>query len=180
MHVSDERLEEFKRIFKKNHNHEFKDNNEAREAVENLVGFMELLWEVHIEGERRREKLIEHPDGFPIDNDGVYTCFVCCTSITTENGWYDKYGLKCLNCQRATNLGILPPCVFEDRKSWFSLRKLQTELSFHSSKIKELIRSNKLKARIVFNNNNQPYYYVFLYHENIEFIRELQPDFEKN
>jgi len=177
--LSPERLKEFKDIFEKEHNHKFKNDEEALDAANNLLGFFEILYDVAKQDYFRKEKLKDHPKGFPIDDDGTYTCFICCTSITTANGWYDKYGLKCLDCQRATDEGVLPPIVFDDRNSWFSMWKLESEFKLHSATIRKMVRKGELKARIVLSDGGKPHYYVFLINENIEFLKKLNTNIKK-
>lgn len=172
--ISPERLQEFKAIFEKEHNHKFKNDEEANEAANNLLGFVEILVEVAKKDYIRKEKLKDHPKGFPIDDNGTYSCFICSTSITTENGWYDKYGLKCLDCQRATEQGILPPAIFDNRDCWFTTWKLESEFKLHSATIRKMVRDGKLKPRIVKDKNNKPHYYVFLINENLKFLKELK------
>lgn len=174
MSISPERLEEFKRIFKKKYNHEFKNDSEALEAATNLLNFAEVLYDIAQDDYKRQQKLKIHPNGFPLDNDGTYSCVVCFTSITTANGWYDKYGPKCLNCQRAVKKKILPPSVFKDRNSWFTAWHLEKEFKIHSATVRKLIRENKLKARVINREDGKPHYYIFLVSENIDYLHSLK------
>lgn len=176
MNISPERLEEFKRIFKKEYNHEFKDDTEAREAANNLIEYFEILCEIAQEDRCRKQKLKKYPKGFPIDTDGTYSCWVCSTSINSSNGWYDKYGLKCLNCQKATENRTLPPIIFKDRDSWFTSWKLERDCGLHSATIRKLVREGTLKARVVPYDDGRPYFYVFLVNENIEFLKQASPN----
>lgn len=41
--ISQQRLEEFKKIIKEDYGYEFTDDAEAREAAQNFVGFFEVL-----------------------------------------------------------------------------------------------------------------------------------------
>lgn len=180
--LSHEAIEEFKAVWKKDYGQELTDA-QASEAANNLVNFFEILIKLDAKDRARKLKLKDSPKGFPIDDDGVYSCFVCCTSITTANGWYDKYGLKCLDCQRAVENKIFPPIIFKDRDSWFTMWHLESRYKLHSATIRKMVRDEKLKARIVTYESGKPHYYIFLVKENLEFLKELaskMPNEENN
>lgn len=174
MKISPERLKEFREIFKREYGHDFKDESEAQEAAQNLLGFFEVLYEIAQKDYIRKQKLKKLPKGFPIDDDGIYTCWVCFASITKTNGWYDQYGLKCLNCQRATENGILPSSVFNDRSNWLSLWNIEKEFKVPPITTKKLIREGKIRARVIKQEDGTPYYYVILKNENVEFLQKLK------
>lgn len=169
--LSDKAIKEFKDIYKKEYKKELTDA-EAREAGERLVGFFDVLLEVAEKDRRRKLKLKDSPKGFPIDDEGTYSCFICHESITTVNGWYDKYGLKCLNCQRAVEKKILPPIVFKDRNSWITNWELKDKLGIHPSTAKKLIREGKLKVRNVETEKGGIHYSVYLLSENADFLKK--------
>lgn len=62
MAVSKKYVDEFKEIFKKEHNKDLTDD-EAQEAADNLVGFFELLWKCAQEDANREQRLKKEPKG---------------------------------------------------------------------------------------------------------------------
>lgn len=168
--LSDKAIQEFKNIYKMEYKKDLTDA-EARDGAERLVGFFDILLQVAEKDYRRKLKLKDSPKGFPIDDDGTYSCFICYKSITTVNGWYDKYGLKCLNCQRAVENKIIPPIVFKDRKSWITNWELKDKFGIHPSTARKLIRKGKLKARVINEENGSVHYTIYLLSENKDFLK---------
>lgn len=168
--LSDKAVQKFKDIYKKEYKKDLTDA-EARDEAERLVGFFDVLMQVAEKDYRRKLKLKDSPKGFPIDDDGTYSCFICYESITTVNGWYDKYGLKCLNCQRAVEKKIIPPIVFKDRKSWITNWELKDKFGIHPSTARKLIKEGKLKARVINKENGSTHYSIYLLSENQDFLK---------
>lgn len=173
MQISPKMLTEFKELMKKEHGVEYTDA-QAHEAATNLLGLFEVLYEVSKKDHFRKQKLKDSPKGFPIDDDGTYTCFICHKSITTANGWYDKYGLKCLDCQRAVEKKIVPAIVFKDRKAWFTDWELESKLKLHSSTIRKLIRENKINPREIKTEQGATHYRIYLVKENLDFLKSIR------
>src|SRR3954464_14978669 len=98
--ISDESLEEFKKIMKAEKDYEFKTDSEARESAQNLVNFVELLYDMWREEEHRKIRLKKEPKGFGITGNGRM-CSLCGRGIGEEEMWYDKWGMKCMDCQEA-------------------------------------------------------------------------------
>ena len=171
--ISPKHIQEFKELMKKEYGVEYTDA-QATEGATNLLGLFEVLYEVSKKDYFRKQKLKDSPKGFPIDDNGTYSCFICHESITTANGWYDKYGLKCMNCQRAVEKKIIPAVVFKNRKSWFTDWELESKLKLHSSTIRKLVREEKLKAREVLTESGSVHYRVYLVKENVEFLKSTR------
>lgn len=166
-------LTEFKELMKKEHGVEYTDA-QTHEAATNLLGLFEVLYEVAKKDFFRKQKLKDSPKGFPIDDDGTYTCFICHENITTANGWYDKYGLKCMNCQRAVEKKIIPAIVFKNRKAWFTDWELQSKLNLHSSTIRKLVKENKIRPREIKTEEGRIHYRIYMVKENVDFLKSIQ------
>ncbi|MGH7202829.1 MAG: hypothetical protein ACREHC_00100 [Candidatus Levyibacteriota bacterium] len=134
-------------------------------ANNNVVQLAKLRAEMEGEESIRKKRLQKEPKGFPPTGEGR-SCHICFTHINSSNGWYDKYGFKCLDCQRALDEGILPPEVFVDDDSWYSDWYIESEFHIPAPTIKKLVREGKLKPRIVTNSNGKHHRYVFMALEN--------------
>lgn len=116
------------------------------------------------------KKLASNPNGFDLDD--YYSCVICSKTVGSGQGWYDKFGPKCMLCQKAVNEGVIPEIVCLKRSNWLALWEVR-QLGFHSMVIKKLIRRRKLKAKIIKNDKGEPYFYVFIKKENL-FIERLR------
>lgn len=164
MQLSDESIQEFKRIFKEEYGEDL-DDATAREYGQNLVGFFEVLFEVDMRDRQRQAKLKESPNGFPIPNKDGYSCWLCRNTNRDWEYWYDKNGMKCPPCQKALDDEVVPEHVMHDKDSWLSMDDVKKKLGLHHSTIQKMIRTGELKARII-QNNEHNYFWVFLKKEN--------------
>jgi len=165
MSVSKKYVDEFKEIFKKEHNKDLSDA-EAQEAADNLVGLFDILWKSSIEDSRKKARLKKEPGGFPIE--GSYSCLVCRGSINETNGWYDWYGQTCLLCRKAIIDGIIPPFVCTEHDSYFKTWQFE-KFGLKSPTVRKMVRNGELKARIVLNEAGKPHEYIFLKKENPQY-----------
>lgn len=172
MSLSDERVQEFKEIFKKEYGKEMTDA-EAREAGENLVRFVEVLWEMSMSDQKRKHRLKTEPDGFPVD--GHYSCIICRRSIDPSTGWYDKNFQKCFPCKRAVDKGIFPSFICHHTESFFSMSDLSYTFELKSPTVRKLVREGKLIARIAHNDQWNSNEYIFLRKENPGLIERHNP-----
>lgn len=161
---TEKQIKEFQEIYKKEYGKEL-SYKEASEAAYNLISFVELLYEIGLKEAKRKRKLKENPKGFHLTDD-TYTCCICHDSITGDNTWYDKNGIKCLNCQRALDKKKIPAKVCHDRDSWYAMWELNSEFNIKYQTAQKMIREGKLKARIITNKDNKPHCYIFIKKEN--------------
>ena len=168
MSLSKESIEEFKKIYKEKYGKELNDQ-EAYESASNLLGLFDALYKSALEEHKRKHRLKKEPEGFHL-TDGIYNCLICHVQISKETSWYDKWGIKCLLCQKAVKNGIIPSFVCKDRDSWYAIWQLEKNFGIKHQTAKKMAREGKLKARIVPYNNGDPYEYIFLKKENPNLI----------
>ncbi len=169
MSISDERVQEFKKIFKEENGKEMSDE-EAREAGENLVGFFEILWKMAQREAQLERQLKKEPKGFPVEGD--FSCLICGQSVNEINGWYHWGGPRCLLCHKAVVEGIVPKYLLHPngRDSYYHTWQLKSDFSMHSQTARKLVRLGELKARIILTESGKPYEYIFLKKENPQLI----------
>ncbi len=168
MSLPKQAINEFKEIYKDQYNKELSDA-EASEAANNLVDFFKLLYDCHIKELKRKRRLKKEPEGFHL-TDGEYNCCICHKLISREETWYDKWGIKCLYCQKAVKEGLIPSFVCHDRDSWYAMWELESKFGIKNQTVRKLVREGKLIARIVPYENGNPYEYIFLKKENSDLI----------
>jgi hypothetical protein len=177
--ISDESLEKFKKIMKEEKDYVYPTDAEARKAAQDMVNFVELLYDIWREEERRMTRLKQEPKGFALKGEGRM-CSLCGDGIGDEDMWYDKWGLKCMFCQQALNKRLLPGYVFKDSKNekHITATKLSWKLDIRHQTINKLVRQGKLKARVVPGKNRDTL--VFLKKENPNLVHIVEEATAKN
>ncbi|MDP3970902.1 MAG: hypothetical protein Q8P90_04330 [bacterium] len=144
--ISDERLDEFIELSKEK-NIEYKDRQEAYESASNLVGFFELLHKIDRQEQMRKRRLENEPKGFSMEGSGR-NCRLCRQSIQ-EDMWYDEYGMKCMDCQKAVNDNVVPKSIFQDDKSYITSNELSWKYGIRHQTIKKYIREEELLKQLL-------------------------------
>ncbi len=135
-------------------------DQELFEAEHWLRGYAELILDSYLEDERRKKKLKENPQGFNLEGEG-YSCFICGGSVSNEQTWYDKYGIKCLTCQSAIDKKIIPASAAKDKDSWYSFHDLEHSFFINKFGIRKLIKEGLLKPRVVPGTAGGVHYQLF-------------------
>ena len=152
--ISDKSLKGFKEAFEKD-GIKYETDAEYREAAINLVNFMDILVEMDIGERQRKQRLEKEPNGYALEGRGR-NCSLCGRSVHEGDGWYDKWGFKCMNCQDAVNKKKIPGslCGDWDHKICITDSALSWKTDLHTQTIRKLIRNGKIKARQI---PNGPY-----------------------
>lgn len=145
--ISDQALEKFKELCKKR-SIKYKNEMEYKESAQNLLRFVGTLVEIDMEERKRKNRLKKEPKGFALEGQGR-TCSLCRNSANEGDGWYDKWGFKCMNCQDAVNKKKIPGslCSDWDHKRCVTDSILATKAGLHTQTIRKLIRNKKIKAQ---------------------------------
>jgi len=143
-------------------------------ANHTYVQLARLNAEVEGKDNLRKKRLEKEPKGFAIPVGESYSCHICFTHIDSTNGWYDKYGFKCLDCQRAVDNGVLPPEVFEEENSWYTNWHVESEFHIPAPTIKKIVKQGILKPRIVTDDRGKDHAYVFMALENNDLLENYK------
>ncbi len=168
MKLPEEAIKEFQEIYKKEYGKEI-SYEEAAESARNLMGFMELAYDQAKEDYFRKKKLEESPKGFLLDGVG-YTCFICGYSTRKDEAWYDKYGIKCLTCQRGIDRKEIPPSLAKREDGWYSTLDMEMRFNIKSSTLRKWVREGILKARSITDNEGRIHVELFLVKDNKDFL----------
>jgi len=146
--LRDKDYEGFKKVCEKE-GIKYETEAEYKEAADNLVNFFSLLIEMDQEQKGWERRLEKEPGGFVLPSEGR-TCPLC-KRCMYEDMWYDKWGMKCYNCQAALNKKIVPGYVFKDHKNLkhFTDSELSWKTKLHIQTIRKLVRQGKIKARVI-------------------------------
>lgn len=168
MTLPNERIQELKALIEKDKGKEI-SWEEASRAASALEGLAKLALESAIEEQRRAKKLEESPKGFALEGAG-YTCHICGIGTPQGGNWYDKWGIKCLTCQKAVYKKIIPGSIAKNEDSWYSKYDLESRFNINHHALKKFITKGILKPRIILDENGKPYTYIFLLKEHKDIL----------
>lgn len=163
----EELREDLRKLLEKEQGKEVSDQD-LFEAEHWLTGFARLLLDLGVKEAQRNKKLEANPKGFHLEGEG-YSCFICGTSISKEETWYDKHGIKCLTCQSAIDKKIIPASAASDKDSWYTVHDFEHHLFINRWGVKKLVKEGLLKPRIIPSSAGGVHYQMFLIkdHEGI-------------
>jgi len=140
----------------------------AMDMAENIHRINEIMLPFQKEEEYRQRKLEKFPKGFHLSGKG-YTCAICRDSCSDEETWYDKYGVKCVECQRAIDRGEIPAVCAEDTDTWYSCWDMQSDFNIRRATLRRWIKEDLIKARTVKREKREDAL-LFLIEENKDFL----------
>lgn len=145
-----------------------KEGQEFYEMKSGLERLGKLMEEFKEQDKARDEKLKANPKGFHLD--GSYTCAICGQHTPPGDNWYDKYGIKCLVCQKAIDEGEIPAKLAKDKDSWYSKWDLESNFNLKAPTISKWVRHGILKSRTISNYGKGVHAEIFLLEDNKDFL----------
>ncbi|MFZ3009944.1 MAG: hypothetical protein WA030_02915 [Candidatus Microsaccharimonas sp.] len=145
--LSDKSYEEFKNISEKE-GIKYDSELEMKQSADNLVKFVDLLIEMDMQQRALKKRLETEPKGFSMEGEGR-NCSLCGQMVYGTSGWYDKWGFKCMNCQKAVDTKKIPGSLCGDynHEKCIPDTSLAYKTGLHIQTIRKLIRQGKIKAR---------------------------------
>jgi hypothetical protein len=141
--------------------------------VEENQRFIKLLIEIAIgqaETEHQwRLQLGENPKGFQLDGEGR-NCPICNQAIGKGNGWYDKYGLKCVVCQKALMDHVIPGSLIKNRDSFYTETELNIFFNMEKKVLNCWIKEGIVSARVINGLDGKIHKRLFLLKDNKDFF----------
>jgi hypothetical protein len=121
----------------------------------------------------RKRRLEKEPKGFFLQVDeGPLNCMVCKELTPGNKIWWDLNGIKCVDCQRNIEEGVIPAEICKDDKLWIREWQFQGDYSIHGSTRRKIEREGLLKARVLKRQDGTEYCKVYLVAENQEFLKK--------
>lgn len=124
----------------------------------------------------RTRRLKNEPNGFYLNDGGRgYTCGICQNHHDGEDIWWRPDGLRCRNCWRNIQEGVIP--MFDlSKERWeeefFGKYEITSKRGVHPSSIKRLRREGVLVGRDLKDENNRTYEIIYLVQENTKFLEK--------
>jgi len=145
--LKDKDYEEFKKISEEL-GHKYETELEMKQSANNLVRYLKVLIEMDQADKERKHRLEAEPKGFSMPGNGR-NCSLCRQGVYEDSGWYDKWGFKCMNCQKAVDKKQIPGSLCRDYKNEKCITDsdLSYKSKLHVQTIRKLIRQGKIKAR---------------------------------
>lgn len=145
--ISDKSLKEFKELSDEK-GITYESDAEMERQAHALVDYVDILITMDQEEKARKKRLETEPKGYALEGKGR-NCSLCGRGIYEGDGWYDKWGFKCMNCQDAVNKKKIPGslCGDWDHKKCITDTSLSYRADMHTQTIRKLIRQGKIKAR---------------------------------
>jgi hypothetical protein len=164
MQISEEKIKEMKDLLEKQSGKEV-TMAEATDAAYKLVGLVEICFEHTKKEFEWKRKLEESPKGFLLE--GGYSCSICKQGGDHCGGiWHDKYGHKCMTCQKSINRKEIPASVSTKEDEWYSAYDLESCFNLDRHVIKRWIKEGILKDRIITNDGKGVHFQLFLIKDN--------------
>ena len=144
-------------------------DEEAKRNIDSISVFARLVFDAAKEKIRRENMLADSPKGFHLDEKG-YSCTICGAGASQENSWYDKYGLKCMTCQKAIDKRIIPGTVATKRECCYLKTELEIYFNIKRPLLNRYIKQGLLKDRIILNAEKKQHLQLFLIKDNRNFL----------
>lgn len=164
MDLSDKEFERFMESAKKD-GIKLETDEEYRQLQRDMYALAELTYDMYQIHKRFEARLEREPDGFIFPADGR----ICklCMGGGSGDFWYDKKGMRCMDCQTAYIKKIIPGYVFTDKDSKRHITEtgLIVRHTADRKEIRRYIKEGVLKPRKI-DHGKFPPTLVFLKSEN--------------
>lgn len=121
----------------------------------------------------RKKRLEKEPKGFFLQVDeGPLNCMICKELTPGNKICWDLSGIKCSDCLRNVEEGVIPPEICKNDDLWIREWQFQGDYSIHGSTRRKLEREGILKSRVLKRQDGTEYCKVYLVSENQEFLKK--------
>jgi hypothetical protein len=115
------------------------------------------------------ERLEKNPKGFHREGAG-YTCSICHDSTPEGDNWYDKWGVKCLVCQKAIDKGEIPASLAKNDDSWYRKYDFEHYFNIKGQTLNKWVKEGIVISRTVTRYGEGVHTQVFLIKDNKDFL----------
>lgn len=148
----------------------------AKYEHHNVVQMARMSAEYEATKRIRTRRLKNEPEGFYLNDGGRgYTCKICRRSHNGEDIWWRPDGLRCRDCWRNIQEGVIPVLNL-DKEWWEEEYFTKFEVDYYygvkTQSIKKLRREGVLVGRDLKDENGYIYETMFLASENQKFLKD--------
>lgn len=121
----------------------------------------------------RKKRLEKEPAGFFLEpSEGLYTCAICRQNTSGDKIWWNLDGLRCADCWRNIQEGVIPSLTYENEGIWVKDSDIKYDYSVQASTRKKLEREGVLHGRQLKTETGAVYCTIYLVKENKEFFEK--------
>ncbi|HSX36225.1 MAG TPA: hypothetical protein VLH84_04815 [Patescibacteria group bacterium] len=144
---------------------ELKTEEEYRQLQRDMYALADLTYDIWKFQKSLDRRLEDNPEGFAFPAEGRM-CRLCMGGGVGDF-WYDKRGMRCMDCQTAFVQKVIPGYVFTDDKNKKHITETTLVVRYRAERkeIRRLIKEGTLKARRI-EHESSPTTLVFLKYEN--------------
>ncbi|MCL5797388.1 MAG: hypothetical protein M1366_01115 [Patescibacteria group bacterium] len=147
----------------------------SKYEYDNLVQLARMMGKHEGIENMRKSRLEKEPDGFFLEaSEGPYNCGICGELTQGNNTWWNLDGLRCRDCWRNIQEGIIPSIKhrYDNDGVYFQDWQLNSDFSLHSSTARKLKREGLLHGRELKRQDGSIYCTIYLIGENKEFLKK--------
>lgn len=147
-------------------------HEEGRKFADEKRGLEQMAKFAEEWGEKQKalaERLEANPNGFILEGVGR-NCAICGKGSGEDGSWYDKYGLKCLVCQKAIDTGEIPASLAKDEDNWYDRYDLERAFNLDRHALRRWVKEGIIKSRIVSRYGKGVHTELFLLEDNKDFL----------
>ena len=141
------------------------DGRKFQDEKWNMESMSKFMEEWKEKEKAKEEKLKQNPKGFHLEGAG-YTCFICGDSTPESDNWYDKWGIKCLVCQKAIDEGEIPPAVAKYQDTWYTKHDFEYYFNVNRFALQKWIKNGILRPRTISHYGKGEHTQIFLMKDN--------------
>ncbi|MGE6218987.1 hypothetical protein ACQKCH_04090 [Nubsella zeaxanthinifaciens] len=162
-------LNELRLVLEKEHQRKFTDHEVAE-----VANFLQLMADMTVRQflneSKWKDRLKEHPEGYKFEPEG-YTCRLCRQGASKVGTWFDRYGLKCMHCQKAVEAGLIPGELTDFSDGYYTDGDLERLFNVDRKTLTSWIKNGVIRARVIpwFDDPSKNYKRLFLLTENADF-----------
>ncbi|MBD3250229.1 MAG: hypothetical protein GF381_01490 [Candidatus Pacebacteria bacterium] len=140
----------------------------AKYEHHNLVQLARLGAEFKVKERIRTRRLKDEPDGFYLNDGGEgYSCGICGNSHDGEDIWWRPDGLRCRDCWRNIQEGVVPVLnLNRDKLDFIKEFELKSDYGIPPATRGKMRRNSELIGRDLKYKNGRTYCTVYLKEEN--------------
>lgn len=123
----------------------------------------------------RKRRLKQDPEGFFLESEeDIYRCGICGENTPGNKTWWNLDGVRCADCQRNIEQGIISTEIHKNNDIWIKDLELTSEYDFdiNPSTVRKLRKQGILHGRDLKREDGSFYFTVYMIEDNEDFLKQ--------